>query len=165
MSFRCGILGAYEAQSPHFQDVCPNWPQEEVESINCPHCLWEKQQVRGTLRTRTLGRGSQAEKLRGATPPSLLLENKLAGRRLSSSCVWTSSPKRNSDFISFPQPTHLGKSLPSEEGREEGENKRDSSLIAIAGRGASDGIKTLPSTRSRQNKYYCMGDGRRSQEC
>lgn len=72
---------------------------------------------------------------------------------------------KETQTLSVSPSPHLGKSLPSEEGREEGENKRDSSLIAIAGRGASDGIKTLPSTRSRQNKYYCMGDGRRSQEC
>lgn len=37
--------------------------------------------------------------------------------------------------------------------------------MSLTGRWASDVIKTLPSTISRQNKYYFMGEGRVRQEC
>lgn len=44
----------------------------------------------------------------------------------------------------------------------DGENRRD---ISLTGHWASDVIKTLYSTISRQNKYYLMGEGRVPQEC
>ncbi|XP_041617315.1 uncharacterized protein LOC121494681 [Vulpes lagopus] len=79
--------------------------------------------------------------------------------------VWTSSPKRSSDSLSvFPSP-HPGKSLPLGKGGGDGENKRDIGLTDIAGSWASDVIKTLPSTISRQNEYYFMREEKVSQEC